>query len=71
MTWGVAVTTYSKLYWLSSLAQRACAARWAIAFLSLDESLAALARPPFWAPNLPSATAAGFFFLGFLGRAGN
>ena len=49
-----------------SLAQRAFPAFWAIAFRSSADSLAALARPPLTPPNLPRATAAGFFF-----RAGN
>ena len=39
---------------------RAAAAFLAIAFRLAGESLAALAFPPFWPPNLPSATAAGF-----------
>jgi hypothetical protein len=57
-----------KHYWLSSLAQRACAARWAIAFLCSAVSFAARARPPLRPPNFPRATAAGFFFFW---RAGN
>jgi hypothetical protein len=57
------------LYELSSaLAQRAFAARWAIAVLSSCDNFAALARPPFRPPNLPSATAAGFFFFGLEGN---
>src|SRR2546427_2379388 len=67
MTWGVAALL-QQTYEPSSLAQRAFAARWAIAFLSSGDSLAALARPPFCPPNLPNATAAGFFFFG---REGN
>lgn len=50
------------------LAQRACAARWAITFLSSADNFAALACPPFRAPSFPRVTAAGFFFLGFDGN---
>ena len=68
MTWGV-VDLLQPFYETSSaLAQRACAARWAIAVRSSGESFFALARPPFIPPNFPSATAAGFFFLGLAGN---
>jgi hypothetical protein len=76
MTQGVVMqlqTLYDSL-----LAQRACAARWAITFLLSSESFAALARPPFCPPSLPKATAAGFFLralagngMGFLGSSAN
>jgi hypothetical protein len=36
---------------------------WSFVIQSLEESFAARALPPFEAPSLPSATAAGFFFL--------
>jgi len=44
-----------------SLAQRACAACWAIVFLRSAVSFLALALPPFSPPRRPRATAAGFF----------
>lgn len=69
MTWGVVGLLQPFFYEPSSaLAQRAFAACWAIAFLLSGESFAALARPPFTPPSLPSATAAGFFFLGLAGN---
>ena len=68
MTWGV-VDLQQPFYETSlALAQRAFAARWAIAFLSSADNFAALARPPLTPPNFPRATAAGFFFFG---REGN
>lgn len=66
MTWGM-VEQLQTVY-CYFLAQRACAACWAIVFRSAAESLAALARPPFCPPSLPNATAAGFFFLVFAGK---
>src|ERR1700689_1957099 len=68
MAWGVVEQLQTDYITYSCLAQRAFAARWAIAVRSPAESFAALARPPFCPPNLPSATAAGFFFFG---RDGN
>lgn len=48
----------------SPVAQRAFAAFWAMALRSSGVNFAALARPPFIPPSLPSATAAGFFLRG-------
>ena|ERR1017187_1664712 len=50
-----------KSYFL--LFQRTKTAWRAISDLRLEESFAARALPPFEAPSLPSATAAGFFFF--------
>lgn len=69
MTWGMVMQLQTRFYdSLFRLAQRACAARWAMALRVSEDNLAALARPPFWPPSFPRATAAGFFFLG---RDGN
>ncbi|HEY5345513.1 MAG TPA: hypothetical protein VIK62_04130 [Verrucomicrobiae bacterium] len=49
---------------------RALMALRAISFLRFAESFLARALPPFEAPSLPSATAAGFFFFDVGGMDG-
>lgn len=66
MTWDV-VGQLQTVY-CSFVAQRACAARWAIAFLRSGDNFAARAFPPFVPPSLPNATAAGFFFRSLTGN---